>query len=502
MADIKKMGREVATLRCGAALFAVAINDVVLNLFTRPAAGPYPSYAGFAAVLASVVAFALFSVIASKRPTLLSSARWGRVAVVAFAVGLCFIGFGYGAGSSEAALGGWLLTSTASAWVLVSIGMMLMQMPSSIRFGVVLGAFGLAFALMAALMAVTGGLPNRTVLFGFYVATFALAWLLSRRPNSSESQGFSSAQGEEEARSSAGARYITGQQVRPADMRALFAALLAFGIVCGYAAFSAFAARGTVDPGFGLVPMMVIAVLLVGRLLQRRGDTLFHFAVLLVLAGLLVAPFVTQMGPSHALVAMASALLTAGSTCFAMLVWLVLAVRGQHKPDEALLVLTGGRLAVSAGQLCGLLVGACAQSFAALDPLVPDAVSIVVAFALMAYCLVGLKHFSFEDVVVGTVLPEVVIEPEPAVAVARNCATLARSCGLTEREAEILGMLARGRSGRFIGEYLSISENTVKTHIKHIYAKLGTHSRQELINLVDCAAVGSEPASAVEGAAR
>ena len=58
------------------------------------------------------------------------------------------------------------------------------------------------------------------------------------------------------------------------------------------------------------------------------------------------------------------------------------------------------------------------------------------------------------------------------------------------RETEILAMLARGRSAPFIAQELVISPNTVKTHVKHIYAKLGAHSQQEIIDLVDgqCAA--------------
>ena len=67
---------------------------------------------------------------------------------------------------------------------------------------------------------------------------------------------------------------------------------------------------------------------------------------------------------------------------------------------------------------------------------------------------------------------------------------LARKGGLTGRETEILAMLARGRSAPFIAQELVISPNTVKTHVKHIYAKLGAHSQQEIIDLVDgqCAA--------------
>lgn len=71
-------------------------------------------------------------------------------------------------------------------------------------------------------------------------------------------------------------------------------------------------------------------------------------------------------------------------------------------------------------------------------------------------------------------------EQEAADAIAR----LAAEAQLTAREHEVLGLLAEGRSAPFIAEYLSIERSTAKTHVARIYAKLGVHTRQELISLV------------------
>ena len=57
--------------------------------------------------------------------------------------------------------------------------------------------------------------------------------------------------------------------------------------------------------------------------------------------------------------------------------------------------------------------------------------------------------------------------------------------GLTKREVEVLKYLVSGRSSRRIQEELFISESTVHTHIRHIYQKLGVHSKQELLDLAD-----------------
>lgn len=48
-----------------------------------------------------------------------------------------------------------------------------------------------------------------------------------------------------------------------------------------------------------------------------------------------------------------------------------------------------------------------------------------------------------------------------------------------------MGYLAEGRSVRYIAETLVISENTAWTHAKRIYAKTGTHGKQEVIDLVN-----------------
>lgn len=62
---------------------------------------------------------------------------------------------------------------------------------------------------------------------------------------------------------------------------------------------------------------------------------------------------------------------------------------------------------------------------------------------------------------------------------------------LTPRETEVFALLAQGRSIPYIRDELIISRETAATHAKHIYAKLGVHSRQELIDLVQ---KGDDPA--------
>jgi DNA-binding NarL/FixJ family response regulator len=52
---------------------------------------------------------------------------------------------------------------------------------------------------------------------------------------------------------------------------------------------------------------------------------------------------------------------------------------------------------------------------------------------------------------------------------------------LTERELEVLRLVARGLNNRDIAKQLFISENTVKNHIRNILEKLQLHSRMEAV---------------------
>ncbi len=57
---------------------------------------------------------------------------------------------------------------------------------------------------------------------------------------------------------------------------------------------------------------------------------------------------------------------------------------------------------------------------------------------------------------------------------------LAREKGLTGKEREVLDRLLMGQSRKQIAADLHVSENTVKTHVKHIYEKLGVSGREEI----------------------
>ena len=108
-----------------------------------------------------------------------------------------------------------------------------------------------------------------------------------------------------------------------------------------------------------------------------------------------------------------------------------------------------------------------------------------VVLCLAAFALFGMRGFSYDTTVEALTASPEVVEHEPTPDLDTTVAHLIDATGLTAREAEIFALLAQGRNGAYIQRQLGVSYNTVKTHVAHIYTKLGVHSHQELIDLVE-----------------
>ena len=86
-----------------------------------------------------------------------------------------------------------------------------------------------------------------------------------------------------------------------------------------------------------------------------------------------------------------------------------------------------------------------------------------------------LVYWMMQDYVHISDVPVVSASPEKP-----DADALAREKGLTGKEREVLERMLTGQSRKQIAADLHVSENTVKTHIKHIYEKLGVSGREEI----------------------
>lgn len=81
-----------------------------------------------------------------------------------------------------------------------------------------------------------------------------------------------------------------------------------------------------------------------------------------------------------------------------------------------------------------------------------------------------------------------IIDPgkkQPVLLAEQAAAEVAAAHGLSKRETEVFLLLAKGRDTAYIQEKLFISSGTVCSHRDRIYRKLGIHSKQELLDLVE-----------------
>lgn len=97
----------------------------------------------------------------------------------------------------------------------------------------------------------------------------------------------------------------------------------------------------------------------------------------------------------------------------------------------------------------------------------------------------------------GTYIPDLLVELLTSHTVSRVAVDRARSrigmllAELSPRQRQVLELLGRGKPNKLIAHELSISENTVKAHLRQIMKRLGVHNRTEAVLI----SLGRDPSS-------
>ncbi|MDQ4025369.1 MAG: response regulator transcription factor [Actinomycetota bacterium] len=88
---------------------------------------------------------------------------------------------------------------------------------------------------------------------------------------------------------------------------------------------------------------------------------------------------------------------------------------------------------------------------------------------------------------------------ERAAPAAQTSGGLEVLAGLTKRQRVVLRLLVEGLDMRAIGRELGVSEHTVRTHMQNLYARVGCHSRLELVRWATAQGLLSEEAGSSSG---
>lgn len=268
--------------------------------------------------------------------------------------------------------------------------------------------------------------------------------------------------------------------------------------------------------GAGRTAMVVLMlVVLYALLVQQEGqeDRLFSLCVLFIMTGLLLT--VILMGKNTFV---SHTFMFLGMSCFNVLLWLLVYGIGRRNPMAAMPVFCAMECINTLGRLAGGMLGDVAVSIAETNPQGTYIVIVGLALFFFTFVWLGFQRFSFTGAIRGieAIRPPVYAMPsgseanfdEPpkgsqtpsefdqafsensensidATTRQERCRLLAEQGNLTPREVEVFELLARGRNASYIMNELNITRNTAKAHTAHIYLKLGIHSHQELLSLIE-----------------
>ena len=490
-------GEEEAGLRLGSddlatcgSLALLLIAAYLLNAyifpsvaFLFPAGREISTYCG--------VGFSVVVAVASYRqPAVFRENPWSLTCLGLFAVGLAMLGAGLMADSPLLVALGSPFGGIGSVWFSVLVGLALVKLGTKRSMVVIPTAFVAKYAVQFGLVLMGDALDLLAALVLYFACTTASYLLIRPRVHRMITA----------IRESASPTVLdlcnTGEIACDKGVAGPHGIdnVNLFNAACGYA----FGSQGQMMPQaatlLSFVPVVVVFFIVVAARARLVADALYRVSALLVFAGFLLVPLSFNGLDRPAGFHMSSMLLYAGSDCFSVLTYYLIAAVGSRNPAGAL---STSAFAIAAGWLgigCGALLVQSIEALGALDGSTLLWSSAIVTFLFMTYNFVAMRGFSFEDAIKG-VRPA---HPTPARAAAdeagedpdtsqleESCENVIRRFGLTPREGDVLRLLARGRTSPVIQEKLFLSHNTVKTHVRHIYAKMDIHSQQELIDIVE-----------------
>lgn len=201
----------------------------------------------------------------------------------------------------------------------------------------------------------------------------------------------------------------------------------------------------------------------------RQGSLtyVYRLAVLMMVAGFLFAPALQHFTFNG------QSIVFAGFLGLLMVLLVVFLINALTTSRDPVLTFSAGFALLLTGQALGLALGGLCNGLMAPGSFETWAFAIAGLFVLIAYLFLFTENDLGE---LGTVVDAIDSFDEA-------CERLVKECGLSKREAEILPLALKGRTGERIAEQFVISKSTVDTHLRRIYGKCGVHSRQELIDL-------------------
>lgn len=471
LAEKPNDGATLLDWRCLLAFASAALGTLVQNGYVHP---PLHEVAPWAVNANSVLFGVIFGVIAfyaqrAKKPIVLFPMT--VISIVSLTVGSLLWHIAIGQNTDPAlSIAGSAFISVGRCWAVIMTGIALSGLQPKAMLTTAASGMLLAYALFIALDPVYAACATVA-----YTALPSLALILVFKKAQTLYQSAS------ETQDAPSGLELTNPHsfISPASrlIVCIFVFELAFGLSIAFG--------DEIDTGWqgaitGIALLLIVCWILKTKNATRE-DSLYHLSGFLVIGGFLLADAGTLEASlvSHTMFSM-------GGQAFHILTWVTLAAIASRNPAGQIVIFARGFCASGIGAGFGLILGNLIKHFGiAYGSEIATFTNALCGLVFFAFAWIGLKGFSFADTIAGIKPAETVVITLQESDISKNCCSLSSRFELTERESEILALLAKGRNGSFIQTKYRITRNTVKTHVRHIYQKLGVHTQQELIDLVE-----------------
>jgi DNA-binding CsgD family transcriptional regulator/uncharacterized membrane protein YagU involved in acid resistance len=223
----------------------------------------------------------------------------------------------------------------------------------------------------------------------------------------------------------------------------------------------------------GLSLLLLFAVVFIGVFVPilKKADIRFEllYRILLLLAVLSVLLILVPESPPI----LSYATNMTAYLCLGFIIWATTICLCRKHPRSTVLIFG----LTQAAWMAGSVISAQFNHELLMANLMPDSSVVVIGGVCV---LVSIYCFVFR-------------EPDIALITAEGrtgdfdekCAHIAYRYRLSERETQVLVLIAKGRDITWIKDHLCLSKSTVSTHRQHVYEKLDIHTRQELIDMIE-----------------
>ena len=251
---------------------------------------------------------------------------------------------------------------------------------------------------------------------------------------------------------------------------------IAFGLMCSFEIFSpSETAPSSVFDIVGLRGIVSLVFFVAGlTALARHMELLFNACLSFMVFGVVAMTIGLYTNDVQGLTRV---FIPIGYAGFDILVWTLIAFYGSTTRTPSLRIIAVAMGAEQAGILGGQLIGTALGGAAnAANNVVLMVLSYLLLIAVMGLARLCTVLWRRQRVDEANAMQVDDAESEGDAAGDAHLDRFADSYGLTNRERDIFALFAEGRSAPYIAEMLVLSENTVKTHLRHAYAKMDVHS--------------------------